>query len=117
MPVIDAERRFLDQVSLDLPWGLVEQFSTMPRWRPEDVNAAADVIAARLEQLGVPHQGHAPGPALSVPPPPTRGGGGGGMKCRAKPPSSAPSVPAGRSGELVELQANPAALRSYNRDV
>ena len=28
MPVTDAESRFLDQVSLDLPWGLVETFST-----------------------------------------------------------------------------------------
>src|SRR3954470_18512377 len=115
MPVIDAERRFLDQVSLDVPWSLVEQFSTMPRWRPEDVNAAADVIAARLQQLGVPHEVHAPELYLSIPL--SASVEAAGMKFRAKPPSSAPSVPAGRSGELVELQANPAALRSYNRDV
>jgi hypothetical protein len=31
MPITEAERRFLDEVSLDLPWALVEQFSeTMP---------------------------------------------------------------------------------------
>ena len=29
MPITEAERRFLDEVSLDLPWALVEQFATM----------------------------------------------------------------------------------------
>src|SRR4051812_1596378 len=115
MPVTTAKRRFLDQVSLDLPWGLAEQFSTMPRWRPEDVNAAADVIAARLEALGVPHEVHAPDLYLSIPL--SASVEAAGMTFRAKPPSSCPSIPGGLSGDLVELQANPHALRSYNRDV
>ena len=42
MPISEAERRFIDEVSLELPWGLVEEFATMPRWRPEDVNRGAD---------------------------------------------------------------------------
>ena len=48
MPITDAERRFIDEVSLDLPWGLVEEFATMPRWQPEDVNRGADVLVSRL---------------------------------------------------------------------
>ena len=36
---------------------------------------------------------------------------------RAKPPSSSLPVPEGRHGRLVALQANPRALRSYNRDI
>ncbi|HYZ61111.1 MAG TPA: M28 family peptidase [Acetobacteraceae bacterium] len=115
MPVIDAERRFLDQVSLDLPWGLVEQFSTMPRWRPADVNAAADIIAARLERIGVPHEVHEPDLYLSIPL--SASVEAAGLAFRAKPPSSCPSVPAGLTADLVELHANPKALRSYNRDV
>ncbi|MBV8913609.1 MAG: M28 family peptidase, partial [Acetobacteraceae bacterium] len=115
MPVIDAERRFLDQVNLDMPWSLVEQFSRMPRWRPEDVNAAADVIAARLHELGVPHTVFEPELYLSIPL--SASVEAGGATFRAKPPSSCPSVPDGSSSELVELHANPKALRSYNRDV
>ena len=115
MPVIDAERRFLDHISLDEPWSLVEQFSTMHRWRPEDVNAAADVIAARLAKIGVPHEVYEPELYLSIPL--SASVEAGGVTFRAKPPSSCPSVPGGVTGELVELQANPKALRSYNRDI
>ena len=115
MPITDAERRFLDAISLDLPWGLVEQFSTMPRWRPEDVNAAADVIAGRLRDRGIPVEVHEPELFLSVPL--SAGVEADGATFRAKPPSSCPSVPAGLTAELVTLQANPKALRSYNRDI
>ncbi len=48
MAISAAERRFLDTVSLDAPWALVEAFSVMPRWLPEDVNAGADRIAPSL---------------------------------------------------------------------
>ena len=41
----------------------------------------------------------------------------GGATFRAKPPSSSLSVPEGRAGKLVRLDANPKALRSYSRDV
>ena len=53
MPITEAERRFIDEVSLELPWGLVEEFATMPRWQPEDVNRGAreDAIA---ESSGLP---------------------------------------------------------------
>ncbi len=115
MAISASEQRFLDAVSLDMPWSLVESFATMPRWRPEDVNRAADVIAQRLGGAGVPVELHEPEICLSVPL--SASVEAGGVTYRAKPPSSALSVPMGRTAELVRLQANPKALRSYNRDI
>jgi hypothetical protein len=115
MPISESERRFVDAVSLGLPWGLVERFSTMPRWQPEDVNRGADMIVAKLRDIGVPVKVHAPEIYLSVPL--SASVTAAGVTYRAKPPSSSLSVPNGRSGRLVALQANPRALRSYNRDV
>ena len=115
MPISASERRFIDEVSLTLPWGLVEQFSTMPRWRPEDVNRGADVLATKLRAIGVPVEVHEPEICLSVPL--SASVTAGNVTYRAKPPSSSLSVPDGFSGKLVALQANPRALRSYNRDV
>jgi N-acetylated-alpha-linked acidic dipeptidase len=115
VPITDAERRFVDAVSLETPWGLVETFSTMPRWMPEDVNAAAEVIGARLKALGIPVEMHQPEICLSVPL--SASVSTGGKSFRAKPPSSALPVPEGRTAKLVRLQANPKALRSYSRDI
>ena len=67
MPISASERRFIDEVSLALPWGLVEQFSTTPRWRPEDVNRGADMLIAKLRGVGVPVEVHEPEICLSVP--------------------------------------------------
>lgn len=115
MPLNSPEQRFLDQISLDEPWRLVETFAIMPRWRPEDVNGAADVIAQRLRALGVPVDVHEPEICLSIPL--SASVGAGGKTYRAKPPSSSLPVPQGLTAPLVKLDANPAALRSYNRDV
>ena len=115
MPITEAEHRLLDAVSLDLPWALVETFATLPRWRPEDVNRAVDVLVGRLEGAGVPVTVHQPEIFLSIPY--SASVSAGGVTCRAKPPSSSLSVPGGRTGRLVALKANPKALRSYNRDV
>ncbi|MBO1076203.1 M28 family peptidase (plasmid) [Roseomonas marmotae] len=87
----------------------------MPRWMPEDVNGAADVIGQRLAALGVPFEMHQPEICLSVPL--SASVTAGGRAFRAKAPSSALSVPEGRTAPLVKLQANPKALRSYNRDI
>ena len=115
MPLSDTERRFLDAVSLDLPWGLVETFATMPRWMPEDVNRSADVIVQRLRGAGVPIEVHEPEICLSIP---LRAEvRAEGRTIRAKPPSSALPLPQGRTAKLVRLEANPHALRSYNRDI
>lgn len=115
MPVTSDERRFLEAVGLDAPWDLVETFSKTPRWRPDDVNAGADLIVERLARLGVPVEVHEPEIYLSVP----HGASveAGGTTYRAKPPSSTLSVPDGLTAPLVRLEANPKALRSYNRDV
>ncbi len=115
MAVSEAEGRFLDQVSLDLPWSLVETFATMHRWQPEDVNRAAEVIVQKLQAAGVPVEVHRPEIYLSIPQ--SASVSAGGATYRAKPPSSSLSVPDGRTGKLVRLDANPKALRSYNRDV
>lgn len=115
MTITAAEQSFLDDVSLDMPWALVETFATMHRWMPEDVNKAADVIVSRLRAAGVPVEVHQPEIYLSIP-----------LKAsvtaeniayRAKPPSSSLPAPDGVTGKLVFLKANPKALRSYNRDV
>lgn len=115
MVISATERRLLGDVGLDTPWALVETFSRMPRWRPEDVNAAADVIAERLSSLGIPYEMHEPEICLSVPL--SASVTVGERSFRAKPPSSALSVPEGRTAPLVRLQANQKALRSYNRDI
>ena len=98
-----------------MPWALVESFATMPRWRPEDVNAGADIIVQRLRGAGVPVELHEPEIFLSVPL--SAAVTAEGVTYRAKPPSSALNVPDGRTARLARLQANPKALRSYNRDV
>jgi hypothetical protein len=115
MPINASERLFLDAVSLDLPWSLVETFATMPRWRPEDVNKAVDHLVGRLGEAGVPVEVHAPEIFLSIPLAASVTADGRTM--RAKPPSSSLSVPEGVTAPLATLRANPKALRSYNRDV
>ncbi|MFL5123977.1 MAG: M28 family peptidase [Microvirga sp.] len=114
MAVSAAEARFLDSISLDAPWSLVEAFSTMPRWRPEDVNAGADYIASVLTRLGVPVTVHEPEIYLSIP---LRAEVRvGGETYRAKPPSMSISAPAGVEGGLVHLETDPNTYRSYTRD-
>ena len=115
MAIAELERALLDQVSLDVPWSLVETFSTTHRWMPDQVNAAADIIAARLRAAGVPFEMFEPEICLSVPL--SASVTAGGRTIRAKPPSSTLSVPGGRTAALVKLTANPKALRSYDRDV
>jgi hypothetical protein len=111
----DAERRLLDAVSLDVPWDLVEAFSTQPRWRPEDVNIGANMITQRLDQLGVPVEVHHPELYLSIPL--SASVEAGGQTHRAKPPSSSASVPDGLTAKLAYIPANLKALRSYSRDI
>ncbi len=115
MAITATEQRFLDDVSLDMPWALVETFATMHRWRPEQVNAAADVIAGRLRAAGIPVDVHAPEIYLSIPL--SASVTADNVAYRAKPPSSSLPAPDGVTGKLVSLKANPKALRSYNRDI
>ncbi len=57
----------LQDVSLDLPWDLIERFATLKREHPTDVRAAAAEIVARLEAHGVPVLMHEPEIFLSLP--------------------------------------------------
>src|SRR5215472_13242992 len=115
MPISQSERPFIDEISLDMPWGLVETFATMHRWRPEDVNKGADVIVEGLRKAGVPVEVHEPEIFLSIPL--SASVTAANVTYRAKPPSSSLSAPQGVTGKLVALKTNPRALRSYNRDV
>jgi hypothetical protein len=110
-----TEAAILGAITLDAPWSLVEHFAVTPRWRPADVNAAAEAIAERLRALGVPVTLHRPTVYLSIPL--EASVEAGGQRLRAKAPSSAPSMPEGLAGELVYLPANRKALRSYAKSV
>jgi N-acetylated-alpha-linked acidic dipeptidase len=109
------EARILGAISLDAPWALVETFANTTRWKPHDVNASADIIAARLKALGVPVIVHEPEVFLSIPH--SASLEIAGQSYRAKPPSSSVSVPDGLTGEVIYLQANLKALRSYAKSV
>ena len=108
------EAAVLDLISLEEPWSLVETFSTMHRWMPEDVNKGADQIIDRLTRLNIPHVVHEPEIYLSVPL--SASVEAGGATYRAKPPSMSLPVPDGVNGELVYLGANVKNLRTYTRN-
>src|SRR5579862_7593323 len=105
MPISDSERPFIDEVSLEMPWALVETFATMHRWRPEDVNKGADVIVERLRKAGIPVEVHEPEICLSIPL--SASVTAANVTYRAKPPSSSLSAPQGVTGKLVALKTNP----------
>src|SRR6185369_203144 len=107
----EVETRMLASLSLTAPWELIEAFSRFPRWQPDAVNAAAEMIADRLRRLNVPVTVHAPEIYLSIPL--DASVEADGQTFRAKPPSMSVSVPDGITGELVYLPANQKALRSY----
>jgi N-acetylated-alpha-linked acidic dipeptidase len=99
----------LDDISLDAPWALVETFSKMPRWKPQDVNASADVIAKALQAHGVPVTLHEPTLYLSIPF--SAEVGVGDRTMRAKPPAYSRDCREGIEGALVYVPA------SYSRSI
>lgn len=111
----ELETKLLDAVTLEAPWALVETFSRMPRWMPEDVNTGADTIVAMLKTHGVPVTVHEPEIYLSIPL--EASVEAGGTTHRAKPPTASLPAPDGVTAPLVYLAANLKALRSYSRDV
>ena len=111
----ETERRMIEAVSMDAPWELVELFSRTPRWKPDDVNASADMIVDRLRALGVPVEVHQPSIFLSIPH--DASVEVNGARLRAKPPSSSASIPNGLTAEIVYLPANLKALRSYAKSI
>jgi N-acetylated-alpha-linked acidic dipeptidase len=99
-----ADSPLLADVSLDAPWELVEIFSRHPRWKPEDVNAACDLIVERLARHGVPVTVHEPEIYLSIPF--SAEVLTYGETYRAKPPSYSRSIPEGLSAPLVYVPAS-----------
>jgi hypothetical protein len=96
-------QKIVDQVSLDAPWSLVEKFSTMPRWKPEDVEKAAHEIARRLKEVGVPVTLHEADLYLSIPF--TASVKAGGRTFKAKPPAYAADCRQGVTGGIVHVPA------------
>ena len=92
-----------DQVTLDAPWSLVEAFSTMPRWQPQDVETAAHDIAKRLQELNVPVALLETDLFLSIPF--TASVTAGGTNFNAKPPAYARDCREGLSAPLVHVPA------------
>ncbi|MEO1679573.1 MAG: M28 family peptidase [Pseudomonadota bacterium] len=92
-----------DQVTLDAPWSLVEAFSTMPRWKPSDVEIAAQEIAQRLGALDVPVTLLEANLHLSIPF--TAQVSANGQTFKAKPPAYARDCRAGLTAPLVHVPA------------
>ena len=64
----EAERAFLDALSLDMPWALVEEFSNYVRESGTEGEAqAVAAITRRLTEWGVPHTVHHPRCWISLP--------------------------------------------------
>lgn len=102
----DDERKIVDQITLEHAWSLIEKFSTMVREHPDDVNEAADVIASRLESLGVPVTVHDADLFLSLPQPSYIDAGG--RRFNAKAPSMSAIAAQGVAGALVHVPARAA---------
>lgn len=63
-----TEKAILDDVSLDVPWALVEKFSKLVRTSGSpDERQAVDLIRDELRKAGVPHQLYEPECFISVP--------------------------------------------------
>ena len=109
-----TETKIIAKAKIDHAWDLVETFSGMPRWKPDDVNTAGDLIADRLRALGVPVTVHRPRIYLSVPH--DASVVAGDTTHQAKPPSSSAHCPDGVTGELVYVPSQKASLRSYTKN-
>ena len=99
----ELEQTVLGDISLDEPWGLIESFSEIVREHPTEVNRAADVIAKRLQNLGVPVIMHEPNLYLSLPK--NAEVRAGGRRFRAKPPSASANAPDGVEAQVVYVPA------------
>ncbi len=109
------EEEVLDSIALDEPWDLVETFSTMHRWMPEDVNRGGEELVDRLRRMGLTVSVHEPDIYLSVPL--SASVEVEGTAFRAKPPSMSLPALQGVRGELVYLGANVRNLRNYTTNV
>jgi hypothetical protein len=67
MPDLSALDPFLNDISLQAPWALIERFGALAREHPDDVRRAGFEIVGRLAALGVPVTMEEPELYLSVP--------------------------------------------------
>ncbi len=113
-----AIKNAIAQVNADAAWPLVEAFSTMPRWKPEDVESSAHDIARRLGDLGVPVEMLEASLYLSIPY--EASAGANGKTYAAKPPAYSLSCPEGLTGVLHHvpgtLSASVSSFYEKNRD-
>jgi N-acetylated-alpha-linked acidic dipeptidase len=64
----DVERRVVDEISIDEPWDLLEEFSELDRLSgTEDERRAAEYLTGRLDAFGVDHQRFDPELYISQP--------------------------------------------------
>ena len=106
-----AEEALLNSLDSDVPWSLIERFTTLVRESgSEDERVAADYIVEQLKQHNVKHQVYNPDLFLSVPVKSSLTVNG--KTYRAKSPAFSISTgPDGITGEAVYLpSANTAAL-------
>lgn len=115
MPIDTNEKEFLDGLSDELPWALVERFAVEPRWRPEDVDKGADIIVDFARRLGLPVEVHEATIHLSIPY--EASVAIGGKTFRAKPPALSAPASDGLTAPSLYIAANPKNLRLYSRDL
>ncbi|MHB2168583.1 M28 family metallopeptidase [Alsobacter sp. R-9] len=104
-----SQADIVSEVSLDVPWALVERFAGFPRWKPSDVNAGADMIIDALKKAGVPVTVHEAEIYLSVPF--DARVKAGGRTIRAKPPAYSVDCRKGVTAPIVHVPA------TYSRSI
>jgi len=99
----DVESAILDDISLDVPWSVVEQFSSLVRLSgsPEE-RQAFDILIKHLTDWGIPHTLHEPETFISIPL--SASVRAGGKTFHAKTPAMSVSTgDQGITGEMVYL--------------
>ncbi|CAN5689361.1 M28 family peptidase [soil metagenome] len=97
-----AEAAILEDISIDEPWALLEEFSQLTRLSgSEDEERAAKYITAKLDEFGVGYQVHHPTALISLPGPATlKTLGDDGREYRVKTTSFSPHT----NGEEVTAE-------------
>ena len=67
LPDLASLAPFLNDISLEAPWALVQRFGSLPREHPDDVRKAGFELIGRLAALGVPVTMEEPELFLSLP--------------------------------------------------
>ena len=61
------DKNILDGVKIDVAWDIVEKFSTMPRWKPSDVNDSSETLIKKFKEFNLDYKVHSPNLYLSIP--------------------------------------------------